>query len=386
MPEKDSKNREKESKVKVKPELRMDFISLRKNMRKTTQGFVRIPAAFTRTGVLNYRRADGTVVKELRHPEDVLHEDSIDSLRSAPVVVSHDIADVNPANYRDVQVGFASDLITAEKVSDESHLVGEVVIQRADTVTDINDGKLVEMSPVYSTVIDKTPGVYKGRHYDQRQRFIKYNNVALGPAGWGRSGKSVALRLDGAIDDEEIVKMDETEVKIRLDGDIEIAVKVPSALAGTLATGMLKLHQREDAAKAKIAELTGAIEVTKGELAETKTRLDAAMSPEKVEELVNERVSVVEKAKRLEPELKLDGLSTDEIRVKVLETRRKDTDWVGQHTAYTAGAFAALSTESAPVEYPRSKPAGKRQDGGDKDPAEVAHDRMVKRNRGEKVE
>jgi hypothetical protein len=55
----------------------------------TPEGFLRIPAAVTRVGVFNYKQPDGSVIRELRLPEEVFNPDSLSSLKSIPITNDH---------------------------------------------------------------------------------------------------------------------------------------------------------------------------------------------------------------------------------------------------------------------------------------------------------
>ena len=52
----------------------------------TEEGYIKARAIVTRCGVFLYKNADGTVRKELRHPDDVLVQDSLESIKMIPVV------------------------------------------------------------------------------------------------------------------------------------------------------------------------------------------------------------------------------------------------------------------------------------------------------------
>lgn len=160
---------------------------------RTPQGGLRIPAALTRSGVLDYLRADGSVQREYRPPEEVFAEASLASLRDAPVTDLHPADMVGPETFAAVARGNVSGI-----PSREGDLVsGEVVIQGADLVAKVDRGEAKEISPGYVCSLDFTPGVTPdGEHYDAIQRGITYNHVALGPEGWGRSGARVSLRTD----------------------------------------------------------------------------------------------------------------------------------------------------------------------------------------------
>ena len=92
--------------------LKFDRVPLTKTTRtKTPTGFLRVPAAITRTGVFPYRASelglDGDpdrIVHVLRTRESVDNPASMASLRGAPVTLEHP-TDLSPQNFRQNVVG-----------------------------------------------------------------------------------------------------------------------------------------------------------------------------------------------------------------------------------------------------------------------------------------
>jgi hypothetical protein len=159
--------------------------------RTTPQGGIIARANLTRTGVFDYRQPDGTIRRELRHPDEVFDKKSLDSLAHAPLTIDHPDK-VTPHNYKRVTVGH---------VAGTPHRAGkfvqqDVLVQDADAIDAAKKGKLQELSCGYECAIDPTPGDYNGEKYDAIQRRIRYNHVAAGPAGWGRAGPEVRMHLD----------------------------------------------------------------------------------------------------------------------------------------------------------------------------------------------
>jgi hypothetical protein len=369
-------------------EQRFDIMSSPFSSVKTTsQGFLRIPATLTRVGVLEYTRADGSTVRELRPPDEVLKADSLSTLRAAPVTDDHHGL-VDPSNIATLSIG-----VVADDVRNDGRLVrGEVVVNRKDGIEGVNSRRLVEVSPGYSCRIDNSAGEFEGERYDQIQRDIVYNHVALGGEGWGRSGPEVALRLDAAVsivNDEsttpkqEISKM--KKIKIRLDG-ITYEIEVPEALAATFEEAFAKAEtERADAAD-KIASLEGAKDAADKKATDLEKRLDAATAPAALEKLVADRLAVVKHATELAPELKCDGLSLEEIRLAALKESGFDAERLdGKSAAYIEGAFenaspkATESSEGGPGVS--NKPPVKREDAKDERTAEDARLEMEERNR-----
>lgn len=160
---------------------------------RTPQGGARIPAALTRTGVLNYLNADGSTRRELRPPEEVFRQDSLATLRSATVTEGH-AAWITPENYQTHTRGHV-----AENVREDGSLVAaELIVQSSDSLKRIDTRELTELSAGYTCDFDPTPGEWQGQRYDGVQRNIRYNHVALLAPGAGRAGRECGLRLDSA--------------------------------------------------------------------------------------------------------------------------------------------------------------------------------------------
>ena len=197
--------------------IRFDFLRIDGKPRITQQGFLRVDGNLTRTGVLTYKRADGSEVRELREPTEVFKNDSLEGLKRAPLTDMH-TGMITPDNVGDLQVGFVE-----ENVAKNGGFVsGTLTVQRRDMIDKIQAGQRTELSPGYTVDIDPTPGEYNGERYDAIQRNIVYNHVAIGPDGWGRSGGSVALRMDGGdldvgvcredgINDRELLSADQLQ-------------------------------------------------------------------------------------------------------------------------------------------------------------------------------
>lgn len=179
--------------------VRYDLARFSPKTTRTPQGFLKAPAFFTRAGIFEYQRADGTKVRELRPEDEVFHADSLGTLSSAPLVKDHPQEGmVTPENAKQLAIGWAGEQIERK----DSMVSGYVTVMDADTISDVQSGKLREISMGYRCQIDKEEGEHPvfGR-YDQIQRNIRYNHVALGGINWGRAGTEVGLRLDstGAI-------------------------------------------------------------------------------------------------------------------------------------------------------------------------------------------
>ena len=164
---------------------------------RTASGGVRVLASITKAGVLTYRDPSGNEWREWRPPEEVFAEDSLATLRGAPVTDLHPSGLVTPATWRDVSVGHVGDDVARDGI----YVAASVLVQDASEIARIEAGERREISAGYACRVDDTPGVTpEGEPYDRVQRRIRYNHAALGPEGWGRAGSDVSLRLDAAVE------------------------------------------------------------------------------------------------------------------------------------------------------------------------------------------
>lgn len=165
--------------------------SILPKIRYTEQGFARVAARLTRVGVLEYDLGNGQKRRELRLPEEVFAPASLASLRGVPVTDLHP-GMVSPKNVRSVRVGGP---VTDAK-QDGDFVAAELQFDDASSIAAIEAGTRREISCGYNCRVEPASGTWRGQGYDAIQRGIVYNHIAIGPAGWGRAGSDVALRLD----------------------------------------------------------------------------------------------------------------------------------------------------------------------------------------------
>ena len=171
----------------------------------TSQGFLKVPAFATRTGVFTYRTADGGIIRELRSPEEVFKSDSMKTLANVPVTNQHPKAGLlDSKNAMEFTVGYTGDLV--ERI-DEKFLQVSVIVIDQDTIKSAEHG-MKEVSCGYMCDLDPTPGIYDGEHYDVIQKNIVYNHLAIVPRG--RAGPDVKLHLDA--DEAEMVEQTKKEI------------------------------------------------------------------------------------------------------------------------------------------------------------------------------
>jgi len=174
---------------------RSDFETIQ-GVETTPQGGRRMASALTRVGVFKYRDASGRQWSELRPPEEVFAEDSLATLRSAPVVDLHPAGGrVTTENFKELALGHVHDDVRPQG----DLVVATTTVNDAEACARIDRGERAETWCGYRCDLDPTTGEWRGERYDQVQRNIRYNHLGIGPKGWARGGGEMALlRCDGA--------------------------------------------------------------------------------------------------------------------------------------------------------------------------------------------
>lgn len=323
-------------------QVRTDYSTVSSKIRRTQQGGILAESRPTKTGIFTYNYPGGKQVREFRPEEEVFHPDSLASLAGAPVTVMHPTSNgglVNAKTWRDVARGHVCDDVKR----DGDYVASSVRILDEDTIDRIEKegpDQLREMSCGYTADLDFTPGEFDGQHYDAIQKNIRYNHVALLPRNAGRAGRDVGLRLDGAAYalDMDVIRMDDA------------AVAVPPTV----------LDAKDFVSKAEYDTVKGQLAAATAQLAEVKTKLDAAevaINPVNIDKLVQKRTDLITRAKAIVPaktrsEFKTDGLSDLEIMVSAIKasgsTVKLDAeDW--NSAACVKGVFSQLATQEAEV-------------------------------------
>lgn len=287
---------------------RTDFASEAAAIEPTPQGGVRVRARIARVGVLRYSDGAGRTWGEYRPPEEVFAEDSLTTLRGATVTDLHPQGLVTAESYRDLARGHAHDDVGAEG---DRFVVATLAVNDAALARMVLDGERRDVSAGYTCEVEPTPGVSpEGEPYEGIQRRIRFNHVALGPRGWGRSGTDVGLRMDGAAfevrrdiaagDPTTMRKIKIKGVEYRLDGDAPDDMKAQMAV-DEIDKDMQKKDAENGELMAKLEAAQSALTDAVGEVAKAKAQLTAksAEQPAPVtEEMVPEEVMDAALAKR----------------------------------------------------------------------------------------
>lgn len=353
---------------------RTDFAGTVRGIVETPQGGVRVPAALTRVGVLPYEDAAGNRWRELRPADEVFAADSLATLRDAPVTVLHPPELVTGDTWDAVAVGHNAGPVSPE----ENRLVVTegLVVQSAPAAARVRSGELCETSAGYTCDLDETPGVDPvDGPYDKIQRGIRYNHVALGPKGWARGGREMALRMDGAaVEATELPAVTGTRTdskdntrmiiltikgrKFRADAEAEMAEaqKTVDALEGEVTAATDKgaeVDAKLEAASKALIEAAQTVASLQVQLAAAKSpAADKPVSEDDVPEAVQDSIvakrgALLASAKAVLPAaVKLDGLPAAEIRRQVVAHAMPTIKLDGLDEKTVGGMFLAVTASA----------------------------------------
>jgi len=256
---------------------------------RTEDGFLRCRARVLREGIMPYRREEFEQplpdeikidpVMMLVNMDSMSSADSLRSLEGAAVVVgAHEW--VTPDNFRSVAHGHVAGAPRVEG----PFLEVDLVVTDPSAIQRIEAGELPEVSAAYHAATVFDPGEWDGNRYDAKQVQLRYNHIAVIPAGEGRAGTDVKiLNEKGARQMSVRVKLPLTGRFINTDEEGGSAVEAENASAAEVQSGVEGTMSQLESKTKDMQSLQEEIDALKAELNQYKTKLDELLSDEAVE-------------------------------------------------------------------------------------------------------
>ena len=314
---------------------------------KTKEGYLVGRACVTQIGVFPYTQADGTIIHELRCPEEVFKQESMDSLKLLPLTNEHPDFRVTSENVRQVQIGN----VGSNPSGDNVYLTVDMIVQYVEAINDVMAGKR-ELSCGYSADLDPTPGVWGGVAYDAIQRNISYNHVSIVPRA--RAGDAARIRLDAAGNavinrdeiEEEPVMAEATNVVVTIDAsEVQNLIKAEKDRADGLQSNLDALTTEKVKIEAERDTLKDSLEKANLKVKE----LEAARVDEKaVEAAVARRVRILDAATKAGIEVK--DMKEPEIQKAVVLKVFPKANFDGKDQVYLDARFDGAVEQLAEVD------------------------------------
>ena len=363
----------------------------------TSQGFLVVDANLTRAGVFDYYDKDGKLVRELRSPEEVFKQASLDSLKFAPLTKFHPKEMVDSNNAKRVQIGSIGENI----IRRGDFVSGTVVINDKKEIDEILEkwdrGEDVELSMGYDAeVVDVAGEHHKDGNYDKMQTNIVYNHASI--VTKGRAGSQVKLIMDA--EDEAIKLFNEKQSKLKKDteGNKMFKFKKDAIKAGSFKMDSI-MEDVDDSAKGvvetladKVDEAAGVIVTMKKDHDELQAKFDESGEAgkklqAKVDELSDPTSAVVQgmikeradlEAVAGQVDIKIDhedGKTKDSKTLKVdvitkihpeFKADEKSDDYIGARFDAVVEALAAKKDSAAADTLGKFRKDAKKVEGKDK--------------------
>lgn len=343
---------------------------------QTSEGFLRGRAIVTSIGIFTYKRKDGTVQKELRLPEEVFSERTLESMKLKPVTLNHPTELVTSENADKLQVGSLGDNPSwtkewhdksREQVTDGINCAIDMIITNKDAIDAILNGKNA-LSMGYTCDLDiAEPGAtWCGVEYDFIQRNIRYNHCAIVDSARAGDNAKIELRKDS--EDavlENIVITDGGKTmlkKINLDGiDYEAEESVIKAFNAekaradkaekdacetkkTMDKKVADLEDKEKELEKRISELEAERDTAKEKADNAEKQVEelkkTSMDSKKLNEAVNAKMELLHNAEKAKVEVKKD-MSDLEIKKAIIISQFPKANFDGKDEVYIEARYDA---------------------------------------------
>ena len=344
---------------------------------RTSEGFLRGRAIVTSIGVFTYKRADGTVQRELRLPEEVFSLKTLNSMKLKPVTLNHPTELVTSDNADKLQVGSLGDNPSWtkewehrnwEEVTDGINCAIDMIITKKDAIDAVLNGKqALSMGYTCDLEIAEPEATWCGIEYDFIQRNIRYNHCAIVDSARAGDNAKIELRADSddAVLEDIVIKTDggtSMLKKINLDGiDYEAEESVIKALNAEKARAdkaendacetKKSLDKKVADFEKKVTEFEKRISELEAEKDTAKEKADSAekeleelkktsMDSKKMDEMVNAKIDLLHNAEKAGVEVKSDMADSD-IKKAVIAKVFPNAKFDGKDEVYVQARYDA---------------------------------------------
>lgn len=326
-----------------------NFMDATRPVEKTPEGFVKATVAVTSIGVFTYRNPDGTTRRELRMPDEVFKQDSMDTLALKPLTLLHPTKEQTPDSLLNPETAQALSCgSVGVPFADSYRVFTEIMVTRADAIDSVQTGQTLGLSCGYTCDIEWTSGNWLGQDYDCIQRNIRYNHVALVPRP--RAGDDSIIRLDaagapGPVPSEYLTTEKEPNMdykKVNLDGvEYQAEAQVITALTKSQEQ-VAALKSQVDQLRTDAADSAKKVSTLEGERDSLKERLDAAEKemPGKIAKAVQSQIELMDKARSAGCEVRTD-MSEKELKTAVILKKFPKANLDGKDDNYIQARFDA---------------------------------------------
>jgi hypothetical protein len=316
--------------------------------RFTDEGYIRAHAVVTRTGVFKYQNPDGSIRRELRHPDDVWTADSISSMEMIPVTNGHPAERlVTAENAKRLAIGYTGETIK----KNGAFVLANMVITDQEGVDAVMQHNRKELSLGYTVDVEEEDGEFEGEPYDARQRNIRYNHLAI--VDKARAGNEARIALDSQDAFEiltEVLEM--AKRKIKIDNEEVMVEESTADYIDRLERDLKNLTEEKARVDDEIRMIRDKLDKAEAEKdsmrdkstaeGETTAQVKMAMDSADFRQAVAARAKlqkVAEEHLDSDELVKLDSMSDQSIMKSVIQKCRKSVNLDGKSEVYIQAMF-----------------------------------------------
>lgn len=265
---------------------------------ETADGFLRVKARVLAERVMPYGFKElvdvpeelGTgVVNMLVDRSSMTSAESLRTLEGVPVVAPDHIW-VTPDN---AQVSKGN--TAGAPYIEGPYLTVDLLITDPQTISDIKERKLGEISAGYHAESIYEEGEFDGQPFQARQVGIRYNHIAVIPYGHGRAGQDVrilnAKQPDTGGKQTMRIKLRNTGKYINVDDEAAVgAIEEENGASEESSKTLEETMSQLEAKNGELSALEAEMEELRGELSVYKEKMDQLLSEETIEAAATEMV------------------------------------------------------------------------------------------------
>lgn len=318
----------------------------------TEDGYIKANAIVTRSGVFIYRNPDGTIRRELRHPDDVKKMDSLETMKMIPITNDHPPERlVNAKNAKSLAIGYTGENIQV----DGDNIIANLLITDEEGVRAVVEGGKKELSLGYTVDLIDEKGIFNDEPYDYIQKNIKYNHLSI--VNRARAGNQARIALDSE-DAEEIeikkedIMTDKKQKRLKIKNDEYMVEPEVFEDVSELRDEVERLKQERMELERRLKNMADELEAIKAErdsLREEKEMMDERKAnndaQDSLRKAVKERI-ILEKSASAFLDKKtvqnIDSMTDIEIKKSVIKSKFPHANLDGQSEIYINGRYDSV--------------------------------------------
>lgn len=306
-------------------------------------GYLVADAFTARTGIQLYAgfevgRPDLPVVRVYRDASEVFSHSSLASFSHIPITLDHPAGYVTSENWSELAVGETS----TDVLREGERLKLPLIVKKQDAIDAIKSGKR-QLSVGYDCILDWTGGTHDGQPFHAQQRQIRANHVAIVDAARAGPEFKIGDRIS-PLGDAEMTNMPIFK-SVVIDG---ITIQTTDQGAEAIA----KLNTKIAELTTDNVRLSGTVGEKDKEVGTLKIELQKLKDapPPNLDKLAADRAALIEQARAISPELKVDGLDSNAVRRAAVTAAFGEAMVKDASDAQVEGMFlAAAVTKKDPV-------------------------------------